>query len=266
MREYDGGRRHAEGTGHLGQTADIDVLHIDALGFLQGVFGHVLTVLDGVGTHGIVGVVILRHRTGEVETPVAVELVGQAELDAAVYLVDAGHHVVDEGDAVVVETVALDEVVEVGLEHADTTLEAVEGEDIVEVGREDARTLEVVGRFVADAGRDVGVVGQGGHGAIDDVGREELAAAELVRQSALEHHVGETVVASGAVGVVGVVAVAHGAAAEEVGVCQLEAVVGVPVAYAVVVDEPALEGVDIDLEVVAEDAALIDLAVGPSAF
>ena len=57
-------------------------------------------------------------------------------------------------------------------------------------------------------------------------------------------------------------AVTHISVAPEVGVSHLHAIVGIPVSDAVIVHDPTFERIDVEVEVITENAVLIDLSVG----
>ena len=248
----------AQRVGLLRRAAHVEVLQIDGLRHIG-----LRAVLITARTLRAVLVLVAGNVGGAAQRQARQNLETGADLDALVHLVHTGEGVVHKGGGqVIIEGGALGGVTLVGKERGHHSLEAAQTQGVTQVGAEHLLAVEVGDGIVLGARRDVGVVGQRGVSAVVDVARERVAAVQFIGGAGLEGHVHELVVASAALGVLGRAAVAHLAVALEVGVTGLDGVVDVPVGE---VDHHLLPDVGVhrvDIVVISEAVALVDLAVG----
>ena len=134
-------------------------------------------------------------------------------------------------------------------------------ERISKVGSEVA-FVRIIDGSIFDTRRDVYVVGIRSARAVRNVKGNEVFAVRLVSTADFNHTVVERVAFAFSVRVFGGTTVAHLTVALELSVCQLQAVVEIPVSEVDDVLEPSLSDERVDIVVVTETVAFVDFTVG----
>ena len=88
-----------------------------------------------------------------------------------------------------------------------------------------------------------------------------MASVKLISETALYGNIGKLMTDTLAVGTVWIASVAHLSVAAEIGISQLGSIVVVPVPRSIAVHRPGICRVDVQIEIVTEDAVLIHFTV-----
>ncbi len=255
---FGSGIVHAHVESCLRSAADTVVLYVDHLGGVG-----VKSVFKRTCALGVVLIAVGSHRSGCGEGDGRGDLEGHADLYALVAAAHSGEHVVGECRiVVVVEGRALHSIVEFGPVAGDSTAETAVVPAVGEIGRQDAFALGIGDDVVLDAGRDVDAFDQRSMGAVFGMGHDVVAAVDLVGGAHLGHGIIKAVCGAASQRVLRRASVAHVAVAVELGVAHVHTVVDVPVGQIDHVLDPGIGLDGVDIVVISELVAFVDLAVG----